>query len=252
MLAIAQGRLSEAEELTEEALALGERAQQGMAIPAYAMHRYTLSEFRGRPQDIEEATIRDAIADYPARPVFRCVLAHLTAQLGRLSEAKRMLDELAEHESSALPFDSEWLYAMSLLAEVSAALHDTRSATVLYPMLAPYSELNAVDTPEGVRGSVSRYLGLLAAALGRWNDSVAHFEDALVMNDRMGLRPWLAHTQRDYARILAVRDEPGDRERALDVIGQALTTYRELNMYSWAETASEHERALRGGQATEH
>jgi DNA-binding SARP family transcriptional activator len=250
MLAIATGRFSEAEELVAEALALGERAQQGMAIPAYTMHRYALSEFQGRLQG--EAAIRDAIVDYPARTVFRCVLAHFTARLGRLPEAKRMLDELADHESSALPFDSEWLYAMSLLAEVSAALRDTQSATVLYPMLAPYSELNVVDMPDGVRGSVSRYLGLLAATLGRWNNSVEHFEDALAMNDRMGLRPWLAHTQRDYARILAARGDPSHRERALDVIEQAHRTYRELNMNSWAEQASELKRALLVGQATEH
>ena len=119
-----------------------------------------------------------------------------------------------------------------------------RGATVLYAMLAPYAELNVVDTPEGVRGSVSRYLGLLAATLGRWNESVEHFEDALAMNDRMGLRPWLAHTQQDYARILAARDDRGDRERALDVIGQARTTYRELTMDGWAEKASEQERAM--------
>ena len=33
------------------------------------------------------------------------------------------------------------------------------------------------------------------------------------MNERMGARPWLAHTQLDYARLLAGRD--ADRARAL-------------------------------------
>jgi len=51
-----------------------------------------------------------------------------------------------------------------------------------------------------------------------------HFEDALEMNARMGARPWLAHTQRDYARMLLARDGSGDRERAYALLDHALAT----------------------------
>ena len=34
------------------------------------------------------------------------------------------------------------------------------------------------------------------------------------MNERMGARPWLAHTQSDYAHMLVVRGDRSDRERA--------------------------------------
>ena len=46
----------------------------------------------------------------------------------------------------------------------------------------------------------------------------------------MGARPWLAHTQHDYARMLLARDAPGDRERAELLLSEALATYRELGM----------------------
>ena len=124
----------------------------------------------------------------------------------------------------------EWLYGMSLLAETSALLGDADSAPVLYRLLVPWGAFNADDYPEGVRGSVSRYLGLLAKGTDRRDEAASHFEDALAINERMGARPWLARTQNDYARTLFDRDDPGDRERAQELLDQALATYRELGM----------------------
>jgi tetratricopeptide (TPR) repeat protein len=218
-------------------LALGERAVPEGAIPHYALQQYTLLDFRGNAAEVEPE-ILDLVVGYPARPVFRCALAHLHARLGRFPEAKRALDDLTADRCSPLPFDQEWIFAMSLLAEASALLADVGPAQVLYEMFVPWAAVNAVDQSEGIRGSVSRYLGLLATTLTHWDDAVAHFEDALEMNERMGARPWLAHTQTDYAQMLAARDDPGDRERAKELLDQALATYRELRMVSYAARAA--------------
>jgi hypothetical protein len=69
------------------------------------------------------------------------------------------------------------------------------------------------------------------------------------MNQGMGARPWVAHTNHDYARMLLARDETAGRERALELIAEALTTYRELGMDSCAEAASELERVLQPASA---
>jgi hypothetical protein len=58
------------------------------------------------------------------------------------------------------------------------------------------------------------------------------------MNARMGARPWLAHTQRDYARMLVARNAPGDGQKAQALLSEALTTYGELGMETAAEGAS--------------
>jgi len=102
-----------------------------------------------------------------------------------------------------------------------------------------WAAFNAGDHPEGIRGSVSRYLGLLATTLKRFDEAQSHFEDAIALNERMGARPWLAHTQSDYARMLLAHDGPGDRERAQQFLDQALATYRELGMESYAANASD-------------
>ena len=54
-------------------------------------------------------------------------------------------------------------------------------------------------------GAASRYLGMLAATLGEFDKAEAHFEHALEMNERMGARPWLAHTKAEYALLLRRR-----------------------------------------------
>ena len=233
MLALASGRLVEAEELVAKAHAWGERALPGMATTAYGLQRYALCEFRGSLGEAEPL-IEELVADYPARPVFRCVRVHLQALQGRTNDARAQLRELAKDGFYALPLDMEWLFGLSLLAETSALLQEVDSAAVLYGLLLPWAAFNAVDTPEGTRGSVSRYLGILASLLDRPKDAARHFEDALEMHERMGARPWLAVTQEDYGRMLLDR---GDTGRGSELVATALATYRELGIDSYAARA---------------
>ena len=250
MIAVATGDFAEAEELIQQALEVGERARTGRGDARHnVLERYLLADFQGRSEEIEPA-VRDLAVDYPARPVFRCVRIHLLGKLGRSEEALLDLEDLARGSFSALPFDQEWLFAMSFLAETAAALADTESAAVLYDLLVPWSGQNAVNVAEGMRGSVSRYLGLLAAAMGRWSEAASHFEEGMALNERMGARPWLAFTQEDYARMLLERRDVGDPERARDLLDGALATYRELGMESHAARPRPRARPRGLAQAT--
>ena len=80
-----------------------------------------------------------------------------------------------------------------------------------------------------------RYLGLLATTLERWDDAERHFEDALEMNTRMGAGRWLAWTQLPVRRHAAARDGPGDREKALSLLSQALDIAQRLGMKALLE-----------------
>ena len=107
---------------------------------------------------------------------------------------------------------------------------DADRAATLHRLLLPYARHNAVINQTVCIGSVSRSLGLVATTMRRWNEAARHFEDALELNARMGARPWVAETQRDYAEMLATRDHPGDRAKALDLLDHALSTGQELGM----------------------
>jgi DNA-binding SARP family transcriptional activator len=246
MFALAAGQLAAAEEWVKTAFEFGERAQPEMAIAVYGLQQLTLGDFRG---DLEEIVpmVGSLVDEYPARPVFRCAEAYLDAVLGRSELAERALAELTRDRCSALPRDMEWLYGMSLLAETCALVEDDGAASVVYELLEPWAEFNAADHPEGIRGSVSRYLGLLATTLKRWDHAERHFDDALASNQRMGLRPWLAHTQADYARALFARGDAADAGRARELLDTAVATYREVGMETYAARAS----SLAGGPAVQ-
>jgi len=229
MLDLARGRFAEAEELADQTFQLGRRVRPELAGPIYWLQRQTLCDFRGTLDEIGEA-IAPLVDEHPTRPVLRCALAHLHARLGRLTESRRIVDELAADGFAALPFDQEWLYAMSLLAETCVLLGDAAPAGRLYELLLPWASRAAADFSEGFRGSVSHYLALLAGLLDRRDTAARHFEDALAANGRMGVRPWLARTQRDYARLLLERRDPGDAERAELLLAEARATFRELGM----------------------
>jgi eukaryotic-like serine/threonine-protein kinase len=236
MLALAQGRLAEGNELVEQAFAFGERAQPEMAIAVHNLHRYALCDFRGCLHEVEPQ-IRNLVATHPTRPVFRCVLAHVLARLGETAAGGHALDEFASTSFSSLPFDMEWLYGMSLLAETAVLLDENDASARLYELLLPWEELSAVDFPEGHRGSIARYLGMLAAMRTGWDDAEGHFRRALTVNEAMNARPWTALTQQDYARMLLDRGRPGDGEHARHLLTAALTTYRELGMNGYTASA---------------
>jgi DNA-binding SARP family transcriptional activator len=226
-LALAIGNLAEAEDLVSKAFASGELAQPEMAVPVYRIQRYRLREFKGGLEELEPE-LRVLVDEYPARIVFRCVLAHLCARVGKAAESRRMFEQLAARDFAALPFDQEWFFGMSMLAETAVVLADADAAGVLYRLLLPWADVHVSDHPEGFRGSMSRDLGCLATLLREWEDAVRHFEDALAGNAASGARPWLAHTQADYAQMLRAWGRDG--ERADELLAEALATYEELDM----------------------
>ena len=80
-----------------------------------------------------------------------------------------------------------------------------------------------------------RLLGLLAQTMGKPEDAVAHFEDALAFCRKAGYRPELAWTCCDYADTLLQRDGDGNREQAMSLLDESLTISRELGMRALME-----------------
>jgi len=237
MRALFDGRFEEAEELIPEALSLGERAQRWDALLCFFLQMFLLRKEQGRLQEAE-ALIKRSVAEYPSRPVFRCVLAHLYAELRREAVARSTFEALAVDDFGRLPRNSEWLLGLSLLPEVVGFLGDVPRAATLYEILLPPERRVPMAGAEISTGSVSRALGVLASTLSRWDEAVRHFEDALDLNTRMGALPWVAHTQHEYARMLMARDQPGDHERAMRLLMEAFVTSRELGMVALGERVS--------------
>ena len=226
--ALFRGELVAAERLMEEARDSG-HARSPDADCSYRLAIIVLRREQGRLAEIEPL-VRESVAAIPGYRAFPCFVALLECELGRAREARLAFDTFAAGEFAALPRDGEWLFCLSLLSEVAATLADTRAAAVLYRLLLPYAHLNAMAAGEVAIGSVARYLGLLAATTGQWDEAERQLEDAIVANQRMGARPWLAHAREELARVLLARDRPGDRRRAGKLLAAATSAYRELGM----------------------
>ena len=249
------GRFEEGERAMERAVELragGHRPLVGVddTTVHYVAHlqNWALRRERGGLVEVREP-IEQYVMQHPTFFIFRCVLTNLYSQLGCTTNAQHELDRLGAEDFADLEVGTEWHFGANLLAEVCAYLGDTRHAAKLYEALTPYGNYNVMAHPEFSLGAAARYLGILASTMSRWEEASSQFERALEMNTSMGARPWVAHTQNDYAAMLLTRNEAGDRKRARELIREALTMYRELGMKNWADNASELEQALQAAPA---
>jgi tetratricopeptide (TPR) repeat protein len=170
--------------------------------------------------------------------VFRCALAYIHADLGEARRAQAAIDHLAAHDFAAIGRGNEYLFSLAFLADAVDTLGDVRAAAVLYDLLVPYAHLNAINSDEVATGSVSRTLGILAAAMSRWEDASRHFDAAIVRNTEKEARPWVAHSEHNYGRTLLARDGPGDRDRAQQLLTGARQVYQTLGMTQWVARAA--------------
>jgi len=231
ILALQDGRFEEADRLIAKTLEAGRQAQAWDAEASHLFALFGLRREQGRLAELED-DLRRAPLDYPGYRSLRCMLLTTLCDLGRLDEARALFEQLATGEFAAFPKDSEWLFALTLLAEAAEVLgdRDRDRALVLYRQLAPYAGLVALAASEVSVGPVSRPVGILATLLGHDDDAAGHFEDAIACTQRMGARPWLAHAQQAYARMLVGRGRPGDRKRAVELLTSALEACERLGM----------------------
>jgi class 3 adenylate cyclase len=231
MHAALTGRLVEGERLARQALEIGRRAQEENAAHTFGVQAWVLHWLRG---EIAEAValVERMVARYPAFPGWKYTLALLYAESGREDEARRELDP------AALAGDREAFHPayaplfLALLAETCALLGDARWAAPLYEALRSFARLFVVGGHEvnECYGSVSHYLGILAATMQRWDAASAHFDEALAANAREGARPFEARSAYEWAHALLASGREGERERASHLLARALAIARELGM----------------------
>ncbi|HVL04928.1 MAG TPA: hypothetical protein VM388_03015 [Acidimicrobiales bacterium] len=225
--ALVQGRLREAERLAGQALELrpGEPAPALLAVAA--------CREQGRAAEVE-VLLRRVLTERPEVVEGQALLGALLVDLGRDGEARRQLDLLDLHPAGLSPA------VAALAAEAAAGLHSVGHAEALVAPLGSHA-----PAPAGWHGSLSRHLGLVCHVLGRWDEAEAHLGAALEANAAAGAPVLLAHTRRHYAALLRARCDPGDWERATDLLSAAADVYRRLDI---GPRADEAEAVLRRSQ----
>lgn len=230
MRALLGARFEAAERLAQDALALGQRLDQDDAVFAFGIQIALLRFEQGRHEEIIES-INGFVERYPSLPTLRCALAQLNRELARPDEEREEFERLAADDFAHVPRDDGWIIGLGMLGQVCASLGDGRRAAVLYQLLQPYAA-RCIVMGSGVVcfGSAARYLGLLAATMGRRRESSEHFEHALALHDEMGAPSWYASTQCDYAAMILDGRTQGSRKSALRLLEESGRTANELGM----------------------
>ena len=234
--AIIDGRFDDAERLSAEAFAAGQRAEEPVSAQFRAVQEGLLQRLRRRPEDVAAgarfvAEVAELAERYSAIAAWRCSLAVAHAGLGNVAEARAVFESVAADDFASIPPDAQFVVSLALLAETAQFLGDAERAERLYDLLLPYDGLNVIaGRAAATNGPVARELGLLAETAGRIDDAERHYVAALEMTTRMGDRPFGARARFDLARLLLGRDGDGDRDRALDLLREAVETAQEIGM----------------------
>ncbi len=244
-LAQHEGRFDDAVRFGTEAVELAARGNHQAADFTYRILAFWCRvKTGGRPMD-------DVVPGPRGGPdVVRIFWAMVTAEAGDLETAAALfpsaLPVMDELNGSDLQVATHVAFAI-----VAWALDDAEAAPAIYARLAPFpEELCVTSSGQGPSaGSVSRYLGQMAALMGDWDRVEADFARAMRRNLETGARGEVAETRFDWAKALLRRGLARDRQRASAMLEAAEREAAELGMQPLGRRAAEAGAALKAGRS---
>jgi transcriptional regulator with XRE-family HTH domain/tetratricopeptide (TPR) repeat protein len=231
-----EGRFADAKQLAGE---LGRRLtrighSQAQIIPAAQTFPWLV--LRGRSAR-SVPMLRQLSAYEPANTAWPAITAWCLAETGALDEAAALLERTAPAAAAAADKNYHWWAVIAGFSGTVDRTGDRRWAEVLYDLAAPYAGHNATLGVATFLGAVDHWLGVLAGVAGRYTEAAGHLEAALTRHQEMGSRPMTALTEQAYGRVLSVRGQAADTERARALTASALRTAAELGLTAITDRA---------------
>lgn len=243
-----EGRFEDAAAFATQALALSETTPGPHAHEPYGRATFTgqmillyLVRDDALP-DLRQTT--DYGSSFPEVSTWRVAALVILTMTGSIEQCRFELDRIAKQDFVDVERNGTWLATMSWIADAIDLVADRPRAARVYELLLPFADQNVTAAHVGSRGSVSQWLGILAATMGNLDVAEAHFEAALAMNARMGARPHLASTNFHYGRMLARSSDGSRRTRAHRLLQRAELEASALGMTSLARRCARLRTAL--------
>jgi len=230
MRAILRGDFDNAERLAKEAANLSQQIGLADLDGIYGIHMFTIRREQGRLQEMAPI-VKLVAASNPQASTWRPGLALIFCSLGLTDECRSIFETLASAGFAFVPQDSLFAATLAYLSEVCSYLGDAARAATLYELLLPYDGRTVVvGGATACFGAAGRFLGMLSMAMSELEIAERHFQQAIEQNAQMGARPWLAHSQYEYAVMLLKRGAAKDRQRANDLLQESLCASSKLGM----------------------
>ena len=238
MRAILWGDFDNAERLAKEAANLSQQIGLADLDGIYGIYMFTIRREQGRLQEIAPI-VKLVAASNPQASTWRPGLALIFCSLGLTDECRSIFETLASAGFAFVPQDSLFAATLAYLSEVCSYLGDAERAATLYELLLPYDGRTVVvGGATACFGAAGRFLGMLSLAMSELETAERHFQQAIEQNAQMGARPWLAHSQYEYAVMLLKRGAAKDRRRAKELLQESSCTASTLGMAYLVEKAA--------------
>lgn len=229
-------RYEDAEELARAALEIGRLRQS--EYPTYVFQYAQLFAIRWAQGALREhwPAIRAHGDLFPWIPRWRDAL--VAAELADERAARAEVERHARRDFADLPRDGLWLVHLCALAEACVLIRDERRGQLLYELLLPYADRNAVTYTQQPFGPVALRLGMLASLSRRWDDAQHHFAAARKRCELLGAPGIVPRILYEHARMLLARAEAGDDQAAMGYLDQSAALCEELGLPNLLERIS--------------
>ena len=208
MRALMSGRLEEAETCIAEATRLGEEADSVNArLMVFALGA-ALADTTGVVAELQ-SYVETVTLPFIGNPMIDGPSAYYLARSGAVDKARGIVRRRVRNGLEAIPKDAEWLESVAFLGAAAGVLGDDECAQLTFDALTPYTGLWVIDGVGGAcLGSVSLFLGRLAAQLGR-PEARALLDAALEAHRTAGAETLVMETEKALAELGAVHTAPG-------------------------------------------
>ncbi len=105
----------------------------------------------------------------------------------------------------------------------------------LYPLVVEGFDTGVVVTRHGRLWQM--LAGIAATCAEQWGAAEEHFETAIRQAAELPHRPAEPEIRRWYARMLLDRAQPGDRDKARSLLGEAIERFQRIGMPRYLESA---------------
>lgn len=223
-----RGYLPLAEEIAQRAQELGRRVHDSSAT------QYSLL------QVLQRALLRDEVdslldpaaalsVQHPTVVGFRIARALILARLSHTSLAAELIHEVAYNDFEVIPRDNLFIWLMTMTAEAIVLAKMEAYADTAYQLLLPYAHHNIVAAwGTLIDGSVSHYLGIIAAFQGHYEAATLHFEAAIQRHRHNGAPALTARSQLAYARSALTANITPLGESVQTLVESAANTFHSL------------------------
>jgi tetratricopeptide (TPR) repeat protein len=128
------------------------------------------------------------------------------------------------------------LATLTRAIEALAVLGERNEPANLYPQVLDAIERGVLVFPTDFR-LLPTVAGIAAAAGGQWEKAEEHYRTALRQAHELPNKIEQPEVRRWYARMLIDRDGPGDRDKARQLLTEAVAMYRKIGMPKHVEMA---------------